>query len=424
MSLLAPIQRHHRPLRDSLSGAVSLGLLAVALIVAVGSAAVAWQIRALGAEAEAPARAAAALWTLAGTSAIAALSALAVGLRLARRLSTTLQALAARAAAVADGDLAGPRLRVDGRDELARLTDSLNRMCDSLESMVGEVAVGARRIDLGATQISAASQSLAEGASRQAASIERIATSLQEMSNSTRGTANGAVRATDLAHASRAAASAGRERMGELVDAMGRIRESSHEIAKIIRVIDEIAFQTNLLALNAAVEAARAGEAGKGFAVVAEEVRNLARRSAEAARSTASIIDASVARTEQGSDLADRVADEFGRIADGAVEGCGLLAAIAEDAERQSRGIESITTSVAELSAVTQSSAANAQELAATAEETAAEVAGLAEMVRRFRLVRDEDERGPLPTPVLSGRSRRSDTEELPVAAERDFAGF
>lgn len=424
MPLLDPVRLRHRPLRDSLSGAISLGLLAVALIVAVGSAAVAWQIRTLGAEAEAPARAAAALWTLAGTSAIAALSAIAIGLRLARRLSTTLQALAARAAAVADGDLAGPRLRVDGSDELARLTDSLNRMCDSLESMVGEVAVGAQRIDLGATQISAASQSLAEGASRQAASIERIASSLHEMSSSTRGTADGARRATDLAEASRSAACSGRARMGELVDAMGRIRESSHEIAKILRVIDEIAFQTNLLALNAAVEAARAGEAGKGFAVVAEEVRNLARRSAEAARSTASIIDASVARTEQGSALADRVADDFGRIADGAVEGCGLLAAIAADAERQSRGIENITMSVAELSSVTQSSAANAEELAATAEETASEVAGLAELVRRFRLMRDEEERPSPPTPRLHGQRRAFAGEQPALATERDFAGF
>ena len=312
--------------------------------------------------------------------------AIAFGARLGRTIERGVNLVAARARKIADGDLTGERLSFTSHDQLSDLVEATNDMSERLRKLVTEIHSGSKQIDLGADHISSASQNLAQGSSTQAANIQQISDSLRSMSAATQQSVGNVEQANTVAAESRNAAVSGQAQVKEMVEAMGQIRQSSAEIAKIIKLIDEIAFQTNLLALNAAVEAARAGEAGKGFAVVAEEVRNLAGRSAEAARSTSAIIEESSQRAERGSTLADRVAQSFEQITSGVDQVNQLLGQIAEAARSQANEISLVNGGMGELSNVTSASAANSEELAATAEETAAQVASLHELVQQFRL--------------------------------------
>jgi methyl-accepting chemotaxis protein len=220
-----------------------------------------------------------------------------------------------------------------------------------------------------AGQISCASQSLAEGTTEQAASLEETSSSLEEMASMTKKNADNAQQANTLAAQARKAADNGSQAMGRMNSAIQEIQKSSNETAKIIKVIDEIAFQTNLLALNAAVEAARAGEAGKGFAVVAEEVRNLAMRSAEAAKNTSSMIEESVKNSKNGVDIATEVGKVLGEIVQGIGKTSDLVAEIAAASNEQAQGIDQVNTAVGQMDKVTQSNAANAEETASASEE-------------------------------------------------------
>jgi methyl-accepting chemotaxis protein len=324
--------------------------------------------------------------TLAVTAGVAVVLAAIFALRLGRTIERGVNLVAQRARRIADGDLTGEKLVFSSHDQLSDLVETMNGMTDRLKKMVVEIHAGSKQIDLGAEHISSASQNLAQGSSTQAANIQQISDSLRSMSSATQQSAANVEQANSLASESRSAAVSGQGQVQEMVQAMGQIRQSSAEIAKIIKLIDEIAFQTNLLALNAAVEAARAGEAGKGFAVVAEEVRNLAQRSAEAARSTSTIIEESSQRAERGSTLADRVAKSFEQITSGVDQVNQLLGQIAEASRGQASEIAAVNSSMGELSNVTSSAAANSEELAATAEETASQVACLHDLVQQFRL--------------------------------------
>ena len=177
-----------------------------------------------------------------------------------------------------------------------------------------------------------------------------------------------------------------KEQMVKMSEAMGAIKQSSSSIGKVLKVIDEIAFQTNLLALNAAVEAARAGEAGKGFAVVAEEVRNLAQRSAQAARETATMIEESTTRADRAVVICSDVDSSLRTIVDGTREVNELLSQIANSSREQAQGIGQINSGVTELDKVTQQNAGNSEELAAASEETAAQVASLKQVVGQFKV--------------------------------------
>lgn len=221
----------------------------------------------------------------------------------------------------------------------------------------------------GSEQTAKASQSLAEGANEEAASLEETSASLEEMSGMTRQTAERSKMAKDLAAAAKSSADAGAQDMKEMISAMGEIKNSSTDISKIIRTIDEIAFQTNILALNAAVEAARAGEAGMGFAVVADEVRNLAHRSAEAAKETANKIEDSVKKSTRGAELSDKVAQSLTAI-DGQIQKVDeIVTEIAAASQEQSQGIGQVTVAVGQMDKTTQANAASAEELSAQAME-------------------------------------------------------
>jgi len=240
---------------------------------------------------------------------------------------------------------------------------------------------GAEQVTSAAQQVSAASQSLAEGATEQAAGLEETSSSLEEMASQTRQNAENAQQASVLSEEAKKAADNGAEAMARMNQAIQEIQMSSDETAKIIKVIDEIAFQTNLLALNAAVEAARAGEAGKGFAVVAEEVRNLAMRSAEAAKNTSEMIEGSVKNAQNGVQLAEEVSGVLNEIVASVSKTRDLIGEIAAASQEQSQGIDQVNQAVGQMDKVTQANAANAEESASAAEELNAQAEELNRVV-------------------------------------------
>ncbi|HNQ22582.1 MAG TPA: methyl-accepting chemotaxis protein [Phycisphaerae bacterium] len=241
---------------------------------------------------------------------------------------------------------------------------------------------GAEQVNDAAGQVSGASQDLAQGASEQASSLEETSSSLEEMAAMTRTNADNARQANDLSEQTRTAAQHGDKTMEALNVAMSAINDSSSEISKIIKVIEEIAFQTNLLALNAAVEAARAGEHGKGFAVVADEVRNLAQRAAQASREITGLIEDSVSKAREGSNVAGEVAKALGDIVGNVAKVTELINGIARASQEQTQGVDQINTAVSQMDKVTQQNAAGAEECASAAEELAAQAQAVQAVVR------------------------------------------
>ena len=306
---------------------------------------------------------------------------------LARSIIRPLNAMMTSVSAIRTSNDLTLRINTGSRDEIGRLGNEFNSMVETLHDIIAEVKSGTSQIDAGGTMIASASQTLAHGASEQASSLQQISGSVGGMAQQIQGTASSVHEANQLAGASRQAADRGRMEMESMRTAVNQIRESSTEISKVIKVIDEIAFQTNLLALNAAVEAARAGEAGKGFAVVAEEVRNLAQRSAEAARSTATMIEQSVSRSAKGVEIVERVSESFVGINEATQKVSSLLATIAEASKAQAKAIEQVNFGVSELDEVTQRTAGNSEELASSAEELSSQVASLNDTVGRFHVV-------------------------------------
>ncbi len=253
-----------------------------------------------------------------------------------------------------------------------------------LRRIIGGLTAGSQQTASAAGQVSSASVSLADGASRQAAAIEETSSSMEEMAAMTRQNAVNATRANSLAAQTKQSADRGVDAMGRMNAAIDDIKKSSDATARIIKTIDEIAFQTNLLALNAAVEAARAGEAGKGFAVVAEEVRNLAQRSAEAAKNTAQMIEESVRNADNGVAITREVGDALAEISQAASEVNELVAGIAKASTEQAEGNAQINTAVGQMDHITQANAANAEETASASEELSGQAEEMSSMVREL----------------------------------------
>lgn len=278
------------------------------------------------------------------------------------------------------------RVKGDYRGDHAKIKESLNLAVQNLDKALQQVAIGAEQVASASVQVSTGGQQLSQGASEQASSLEEISSNLQEMSSMTKQNALNAREAKGVADYARGSADKGVESMTRMSGAISKIKTSSDATAKIVKTIDEIAFQTNLLALNAAVEAARAGDAGKGFAVVAEEVRNLAMRSAEAAKNTANLIEEAVKNSENGVAINAEVLKNFEDITEKINKVSQVVAEIAAASEQQDQGIGQINKAVEQLNQVTQQNAANAEESASAAEEMSSQSEEMRSMIAGFRL--------------------------------------
>jgi hypothetical protein len=251
------------------------------------------------------------------------------------------------------------------------------------------LSTGAEQVGTASEHISTASQSLAEATTEQASSLEETSSALEQMASMTKQNAENAKLANQMASSARGAADKGTGAMDGMAKAIGEIKHSSDETAKIIKVIDEIAFQTNLLALNAAVEAARAGEAGKGFAVVAEEVRNLAQRSAEAAKNTSALIEGSQKNAENGVKATEEFVVILKEIADSVKKVTDLIAEVSAASTEQAQGIDQVNMAISQMNQVTQQNAANAEESSSASEELAAQAQQMQAIVVQLRAVVD-----------------------------------
>jgi methyl-accepting chemotaxis protein len=274
----------------------------------------------------------------------------------------------------------------DYKGDHARIKSAINTAVQNLDEALSQVAMSAEQITSASNQISSGSQSLAQGASEQASTLEEVSASLQEMSSMTRQNTANAQQARALASDANRVAQEGTRSMQRLSEAIIKIKTSADATAKIIKTIDEIAFQTNLLALNAAVEAARAGDAGKGFAVVAEEVRNLAMRSAEAARNTANLIEESLKNAEGGVAINQEVLHHLTEINKQVDKVSEVMGEIAAASDQQKEGVEQINQAVEQINQVTQQTAANAEESASAAEELSGQAEEMLSMVGSFEL--------------------------------------
>ncbi len=304
---------------------------------------------------------------------------------------------------LAKGDLSFQVHPCDGQDvvrtAMQRMTADLTRDLVQLQNTGDQIAHGAR-------QVAESGAGLSAGASQQASALEQIAASMEELATQTRLNAEHAEQARRRSSEVCSAASAGSKRMGELMSAMTEIDRSGQNISRIIKVIDEIAFQTNLLALNAAVEAARAGIHGKGFAVVAEEVRNLAARSATAARETAQLIEESVGKAGRGLQIAQRTAAGLDDVVAGITRVSDLVGEIAAASRDQAEGFGQVNTGLQHIGEVTQGNTARSEESAAAAQDLSAQAAHLRQMLGRFVLpeVTDPIASATRSSPVVHGR--------------------
>jgi len=296
---------------------------------------------------------------------------------------------------IAGGDLTVDVHMLSSNDTMGK---SLAKMVDNLNNMFGGIQTSTSQVSTGAKQVADGAQSLAQGSTEQASSIQELSSSITEIANKTKANAEIATRTSQLSETIKDNALKGSNQMDQMITAVQEINEASQSISKIIKTIDDIAFQTNILALNAAVEAARAGQHGKGFAVVAEEVRNLASKSADAAKDTGDMIQNSMEKAELGSQIAGGTAESLKEIVSGISESSELIAEIARASEEQSLGISQINTGIDQVAQVVQQNSATAEESAAASEEMSSQSTMLEELISQFKLKNTNNSYQALPS--------------------------
>ena len=283
---------------------------------------------------------------------------------------------------VAGGDLTSEIIVLSEQDVLGK---SIKRTVDNLNGIFGEINASSNQVSSGAKQVADGAQMLAQGSTEQAASIQELSSSISEIAERIKVNATTADRTSKLSSTIKDNAEKGSRQMDEMIMAVSDINDASRNISKIIKTIDDIAFQTNILALNAAVEAARAGQHGKGFAVVAEEVRNLASKSADAAKDTGDLIQNSMEKAELGSRIAGETASSLSEIVSGINESSQLIAEITRASEEQSSGISQINIGVDQVAQVVQQNSATAEESAAASEEMSGQSDTMRQLIAQFK---------------------------------------
>ncbi len=291
---------------------------------------------------------------------------------------------------IAGGNLS-VSISAEYKGNFVALKDSINNITFSLSEVLSEINIAAEQVASGTRQVSDGSQNISQGAAEQAASIQELTASILQIAEAAKQNAQNADKANELVMEAKRSAASGDVQMRNMQKAIQEINDTSANISKIIKVIDDIAFQTNILALNAAVEAARAGVHGKGFAVVAEEVRNLAARSAQAAKETTALIEGSIKKTEAGTKIAEETASSLSDIVAGVEKAAVLVGGIAVSSIEQATSISQINQGVEQMSAVVQTNSATSQQSAAAAEQLYSQAETLKSLVKQFKLKTDSN---------------------------------
>jgi len=320
-----------------------------------------------------------------GVSTVAVITSIAMAFFATRSIVPPIRSAAAFARSVAIGDLT-QHITAYSKDETGELMLSLQEMNSNLQKIVAEVRAGTQTISTASTEIATGSLDLSQRTEQQASSLEETASSMEELTSTVKQNAENARQANVLAISASDVAVKGGNVVSQVVNTMNDINAASNKIVDIIGVIDGIAFQTNILALNAAVEAARAGEQGRGFAVVAAEVRNLAQRSAGAAKEIKSLIDDSVQKVETGAKLVDEAGSTMQEVVESVKRVSDIIDKITAASEEQSAGIEQVNQAISQMDQVTQQNAALVEQAAAAAGTMREQAASLSERVSIFKI--------------------------------------
>ncbi len=324
-------------------------------------------------------------------------------------------------AAIGDGDLT-VSISDCYEGEFVQIKHAMTGIISNLTEVMTKINQASEQVASGSKQLSEGASILAEGSTKQASAVQELTSTIGHVAAQTRQNTEDATKASELSSDVMHKAEQGNEQMKDMLVSMDEINESSANISKIIKVIDDIAFQTNILALNAAVEAARAGVHGKGFAVVADEVRNLAAKSAEAASETTSLIEGSISKVEAGTTIANKTAEALGEIVEGITATATLCDKIAIVSAEQSKGIDEVNVGIEQVNQVVQSNSATSEESAASSEELFSQADSLKNLVARFNLESGKynptAKTASIPAPV-----KKAETEMPTIVLEEAFSG-